>query len=242
MCQLPNAPVQSTCWDLHFKQQMVFFFGLPLSAKIPGQKACWALFLLQNSLWVHKCWGFGLWWEDTRSVLRWSPWWAAGDRNGLSSMVGTCQPSLGPRQHLWWSQHWRCPFCRHFLWDQSFFQSLQNLVQVFFYFIFGSTAQALSYWLCDPLSLGQLRFWCFRWFWGGVVSASARKNSKRATDLFCDHGLVLFTSMAVVGEMETWMCSESSFSTFSWQCLDFFPLMPLELCMALPNLLNWGSP
>lgn len=37
MCQLPNAPVQSGCWDLHFKQQMVFF-GLSSQLKYLDKK------------------------------------------------------------------------------------------------------------------------------------------------------------------------------------------------------------
>lgn len=63
--------------------------------------------------------------------------------------------------------------------------------------------------------------------WGGTKGCQIQTNwwfSKHAPDLFYDHGLVLFTSTAAVGEMETWMCSESSFSTFSGQYLDFFSI------------------
>lgn len=261
-----------------------------------------------------------------------------------------CQPSLGAGQHLWWSQPWRCPFCRHFLRDQSSFQSLQNLVQVLF--MFGSIAQVLVHQLCSHRLGEQERFWCFNWFWGGVVLAStkvgrwgvrggtagseflgeeshsqappgawpwispppaelsiAHSPHYNATSLHTQHGLFVQGSLhfslcfRALGRLSLFIssfshmgcalymnCSSVSrdqgmpspdklliFQTCHWfalwprvgsvhlhgcgrwdgdmdvlwelfqhllrTVLGFsFPLMPLELCKALQNLLNWSSP
>lgn len=149
-----------------------YLFGLSLSAKIPGQNACWTPFLLQNSLWMHKCWGFGLWWDSTRLVLRWSPWWAAGDGNGLTSMVESLSGQSGNRAASLVVSALEMSFLLalskrpKFLSDHStWFES------------FGFWEVLLKLWAigCAPSSLVQVRFWCFHWFWGGGVLASRGK-------------------------------------------------------------------
>ena len=160
-----------------------YLFGLSCSAKIPGQNWCWAL-LLQNSLWVQKCQGFGLRWEDTRLTLRWSLWWAAGDGSGLFCMVGVCQPSLGSGQPLWWSQSWRSAFCRQFLTDQSSFQTeaLDSDSLDFGKYSFELWAAS-----CAPSRLVRVRSLCSHWScqwlqWGkrdGVTQAGAQPALSR---------------------------------------------------------------